>query len=308
MANQQLITYIKQQLQLGESETPIKNSLRSVGWSDADITEAFKSASPSPAPAITSPATPFAAQTAPKTSATAEPKRIDLNAFAPQSAPSISRATASPATVSFTAQKPVEATFSPGASVQSSVAGMATESKKSSWVSTVLMGIVIVALAGLSGLLYKNNSELKAKVTEFNNQISALTGSVSNSGQNTAELNQRIAKLESDFKDVDSQLALFLPLKTSTSTVNSTSSPTSTPIIVTTVTPLTLSGSLGGGGKSNYVLTTSRNISVNIKNSKDAKVDALLKPLVGSPVELTGTPTSGAREISVTHINGAPIQ
>lgn len=307
MANQQLVTYIKQQLQLGEAEAPIKNSLRSVGWSDADIVDAFKDVSPSAqviSPSVSlSPATPNF-QT-PKTSAPTEPKKIDLGAFAPQSAPSMSRATASPAVVSFTTQKPVE-TFSPSASPMANVSS--GESKKSSWVGTVLMGIVIVALAALSGLLYKNNTELQAKVTEFSNQVSALSGKVTTTGEGTAELNQRIARLEDDVKNLDSQLALFLPLTMATTTVNSTSSPSSTPVIVSSPVPLTLKGTLGGGGKSNYVLTTSKNISVNIKNSKDVRVDAMLKPMLGSPVELTGIPTSGAREISVTHVNGAPIQ
>lgn len=314
MANPQLVTYIKQQLQTGETEAPIKNSLKSVGWNDSDINEAFKEASP---PITATPASPqsshavssqpstgnpMATQVQPKT--VVEPKKFDLGAFAPMSGgPSLSRPTASPATISFSAQKPIENVFTPSAAP--------AQPKKSvmSIVGTVLMGLIIVGLAALSGLLYKNNTELKAKVTEFTNQVSALTGKVNTSGQASADLNQRIAKLEDDVKDIDSQLALFLPLKMVSTTVasNSSSSSSSAPVVISSPEPLTLKGTLEGGDKVNYTLKTSRGITVNIKNSKDAKVVSLLKPLVGNAIEITGVPTSGAREVTITHVNGAPI-
>lgn len=53
MANQQLLDYIKQQLQQGVSKEQIKNSLIANGWQEEDINEAFSLAS-SPTPPISS--------------------------------------------------------------------------------------------------------------------------------------------------------------------------------------------------------------------------------------------------------------
>jgi len=55
MVNQQLLDYIKQQLEQGVSQEQIKNSLLSVGWSEADIEEGFRLISSSTTPAVTPP-------------------------------------------------------------------------------------------------------------------------------------------------------------------------------------------------------------------------------------------------------------
>ncbi len=56
MINQQIIDYIKQQLQQGVSSENIKNSLRTNGWAEADIEQAFNSLS---APLNSTPISPI---------------------------------------------------------------------------------------------------------------------------------------------------------------------------------------------------------------------------------------------------------
>jgi hypothetical protein len=60
--------------------------------------------------------------------------------------------------------------------------------------------------------------------------------------------------------------------------------------------------------KGSYLITTANNIRISVKNSKDALVDAALKPLVGASVNIAGTHRLGAVEITVTGVNGAALQ
>jgi hypothetical protein len=166
-----------------------------------------------------------------------------------------------------------------------SMAPMAVAPKKS-WGSTlviIFMALLIAGLGGLSWLLYQNNSALKTQVNTIMTQLSSITGEQTSNSQS---LVSQIAALQDQTQDLDSQLALFLP-RSATSTATTT-----------------LKGVIGGGGKLNYTLTTSKGIVVSVKNSKDAKVAATLSPLVGLSTVITGIPTAGAREITVTLVNG----
>ena len=55
MINQQILDYIKQQLQQGVSREQIKSSLMTNGWSESDINEAFTSLSNNSVPLPQSP-------------------------------------------------------------------------------------------------------------------------------------------------------------------------------------------------------------------------------------------------------------
>jgi hypothetical protein len=163
---------------------------------------------------------------------------------------------------------------------------ISSSAPKKSWGSIaaiVIMLLIIVGMGALSWMLYQNNSMLKAQVMSITTQLNTLSGQQTVNSQSLAS---QIAALQDDNKDLDSQLALFTPRST-TSTVT-----------------VTLKGTIGGGGKLNYTLTTSRGIVVNIKNSKDPKIVAALSPLVGIIATLTGTQTPGAKEITVTQVNG----
>ena len=195
--------------------------------------------------------------------------------------------------------------MAPSPAPSSMVAASTPKKSGGSVILMVIMGIIIAGLAVLAGLLYKNNMDIKAQADNFMSQLNALTGAATNS--NSGDLANQIKTLQDQTADLDSQLALFLPLQITTSTVTSGTGSSTKETVVSTQTPITLKGIIGGGGKLNYSLTTSKGIVVNIKNSKDAKLSASLAPFVGSSAELTGTQTAGVREITVTLINGAPL-
>lgn len=169
-----------------------------------------------------------------------------------------------------------------------------------------------MGLGLFAGYLYKNNGDLQTQIENLNGQLSALSGqAVQPQPQNTNQDQAALTALQDQNNDLNSQLSLFLPLKITTSSVPG-ATPSSTPTIVTAVTPVTLKGILTYSGatstpKNTYILTTSKGIMVTVKNSKDTKADAALKPLIGTQVQLTGIQTAGLREITVTEVNGAPL-
>ena len=62
MQNQQLVDYIKQQLQGGVAKDAVKKALLEAGWPEADVAESMQAAAPA------APATAVAPQTKPITS------------------------------------------------------------------------------------------------------------------------------------------------------------------------------------------------------------------------------------------------
>ena len=67
------------------------------------------------------------------------------------------------------------------------------------------------------------------------------------------------------------------------------------------------SGVLSGGGTLPYIVTTAHQLRVYVKNWKDAKVDAALKPLLGATVEISGIHKPTSPDLTVTAVNGAPV-
>jgi hypothetical protein len=79
---------------------------------------------------------------------------------------------------------------------------------------------------------------------------------------------------------------------------------------VGTSTPesIVLRGTLAGDDKTPYTLTTDNRVRVNIKNYKDPKVQAVMKPLLGTVVEIGGSYIPPTPDITVTELAGKPIQ
>jgi hypothetical protein len=71
--------------------------------------------------------------------------------------------------------------------------------------------------------------------------------------------------------------------------------------------PANIKGTLSGGGTIAYAVTTPHGLRITVKNYKDLKVDAILKPLVGTEVELGGTHKPLAMDITVTTVNGVSV-
>ena len=125
-----------------------------------------------------------------------------------------------------------------------------------------------------------------SKISELNSQIGVLGGQINSLGA-------KVTTLTAENEKLSGELYFFL---------------TPLGLNATTELTVTLQGVVGGGGRALYAFTTDKGIKVFVKNSKNSKVDALLKVLLGKTAEISGTHLSGSREMTVTAINGASVQ
>ncbi len=295
--NQQLKEYIVNQLALGVSKEAVKSALLEAGWQASDVDEAVASL-----------------ELPVKNNAPAQPietaKPIEIKPVG--DSVSISKDTAGPQkpsrlsfVISDIFQPKDEPLFQPqgGASPQRStseneVQVMTLDTKnntvqgKGKFVLPLVWGVVAVAFLGAAVFFYLQNNDVRAQLdaitqesTSFKTQLASLTESKDSLTNQVVALNQTIT-------DLNNQLSIFAtPLNASTSEA-----------------PFSLAGKIGGGEKLLYTLTTNKDIVVYIKNSKDANVDAALKPLLGNQVRISGTHLAGSNYLMVTQINGQFIE
>ena len=75
-----------------------------------------------------------------------------------------------------------------------------------------------------------------------------------------------------------------------------------------TSSPVTVSGVLSAGlGKDTYIITTTYGIKVSVKNSSVAAVAAMLQPLLGTTVQISGTYAPGTPSVIIGIVNGLPV-
>lgn len=168
MVNQQLVDYIKQQLQGGVQKDAVKKALLDAGWPAADVEDSLGTAN-----AGTS-SGPAAA-----------------------SAQTINPVTAMGGTV---AQK--SATSPTGTAVKSDkffsdTPGAASKAKSGGKVTTIILAVVIVVLLGALGYVYWS----------MNNRIVALSGTAPAGGTDTAGLQAQIQQLTNDKTSLASQVS-----------------------------------------------------------------------------------------------------
>lgn len=301
--NQQLKDYINQQTKVGVSSDVIKTALLDAGWQESDINEAMAGSSPSAGAGISKPVD------AAKPAGVNPPeiKTVDiLSAFSknfPGAGAQSAEAKLSPASfmTSDIFQSKDESMFqSKGAAVQPLASGNKPQSVSSMRgtsflqkpiVPIILGAVSLVFLAG-AGILYAQNSGLQAKLNSASGENASLNGKLKSLESDKIAFASQVALLNQTVSDLGNQLSIFAaPAGTSTAEL-----------------PISVKGTLGGGGKSPYSLTTSRAVVVYVKNSKDAKVDAMLKPLAGNQVEISGTHGAGSNYITVTSVDGKPLE
>ena len=308
MVNPQLAEYIKQQIQLGVPKEAIKSTLVTSGWPEADVNEALgpssaqpavsqPAAAPMAAASVSSPAISSAAKPAisAPTAVTGGSSPVTRDIFKPKNEPVFGvkpMANAKPETK--TDVKPFESKIQsmtssdPNVFIAPDAASYSSRSSRS-WILPGVLGVLFVVSAGAAAYFFLQTQGLKGEGGILpspdggsDQQVSALTSE-------RDQLQGQIAALTDENKDLAAQLAIF-----------------ATPAGATT-TAFTLSGTLSGGDKVSYVLTTARSVAFSVKNSKDAKVIAALKPVVGRTVELSGTYTPGSKDLTVTAVNGTPV-
>ncbi|MFH0890908.1 MAG: hypothetical protein V1856_02670 [Candidatus Liptonbacteria bacterium] len=309
MANQQLLDYVKQQLQLNVPREEIKTALLNTGWPEADINIVFAEVSTMgqvQPPTVAQP-TQGAAQPTIKditasvqsaVTSTMEPKAgltmrkatIASDAFQPQNEPVF--------------QPPKESFFDPNAKEK-----VAAPSKPTHGNLTIIisLGAACLVFAVLFVWMYVRSAGLQK-------QLDAATSSpppVPGASTGDASASASAAEIEALRKEMDgykSELGKItdesnlLATELSFLVAPDPKAPTST----TLNQPVTISGEISVK-KSIYYLTTEDRIEISVANSSNPDVVGALKPLLGKTVELSGTYNRGVPSLTLQKVNGMTL-
>lgn len=328
-ANQQLKDYIVEQTKLGVSKDTVKSTLLGAGWKEDDINQAVTEAESGPqeiAPlkpaSLVQPIQPAQqvkpAQPAQQTQPVQQTKPAETSqAFKPVNAPGQFSTTAKNSPVSFITsdifQPKSEPVFQPsGAKSQTSsnspeakpqVISVTQNDKSAAGMSgkilPIFLGVVSVILLGGNVYFFLENGDLRSKFDSLNsgkvsseNQTTSFESQAASLAADKKTLTDEVDSLNKTIVDLNSQISIFAaPAENASATSVS----------------FDVSGTLGGGGKFLYSLTTSKNIVLFVKNSKDAKVNSALKPLLSTSVQLGGTHEAESNYLTVETVNGQSV-
>lgn len=317
MANQQLLDYVRQQLQLNVPQDEVKTTLLNTGWPEEDINEALKESN---GPA--KPASPV------------QPTVSDITNIQPASTPvqSAPAGVASPATGATPKSEPAiqkkaslvtsevfqakdEPVFEPSKDKffnpvsAGGVIGPVKPSHKNLIIISSL-GLLILIFAGLFVWMTFKNSKLQS-------QLSSMSGAAQVQNQNTEgasasstdEQKKQIEVLTQEKDNLQNQLTeankkmSYFNLELSFLVAPDPKAPTST----TLNRSFSISG-LVSEKKGAYYLTTEHGVVLSVKNSKDKNLITALKPLVGTSVDISGTYNIGSAVVSVASVSGKTLE
>lgn len=292
MANQQLIDYVKGQMMAGVGEADIKKILKDAGWPDTEIEEGVKGAKPAQ-PAVSAIASsPVSAQSVqPKMAEPmkqevkpAEPKKESMGFDFMSNPTGMSSMSSSPASAKV--EKKVEP-------IDASMAAMsAAATGKSSLLPWIITGVSLLLLIGGGLYLYNANSSLSTQISQLT-AAGGATGTQLSDAQRAAQASaDEATAARADAAETLSELSLFVLPPNASGTL--------------AAIDFTLKGTVGQA-KAQFTFTTAKGLILYVKNSKDAKVDFNLKPLIGATAELSGTHVPGTYDITVAKINGTTL-
>ncbi len=327
-ANQQLKDYIVEQTKLGVSKDVVKSTLLGAGWKEDDINQAVTEAESGPqeiAPlkpaSLVQPAQQASqGQSTQQTQAAqpAKPAEV-LQAFKPVNMPASSGPVAKNSPVPFVTsdifQPKSEQVFqSSVAKIQTQttsnpmenkpqVVSMAQNNKLSAGISgkvlPISLGVISIILLGGNVYFFLQNGDIRSKFDSLNsgkvsseNQTTSFESQATSLAADKKTLTDEVDSLNKTIVDLNSQISIFAaPAENASATSVS----------------FDVSGTLGGGGKFLYSLTTSKNIVLFVKNSKDAKVNSALKSLLSTRVQLGGTHEAESNYLTVETVNGQSV-
>lgn len=298
MVNQQLIDYVKSQLQVGVGKDAIKNALLESGWAEVDVADALKQASGGQPAASASPAqsqpVAHAATAAAKPASANGGAMMTSDIFQPKNEPVFD-----PKVTTGPALKTQPAAL-PGKSAGPVMAGSAAASisygpkKFSGSIVPIALGVGFVVCAGAAIFFFMQKADLAAQLAPLEAarmDADTLRQQVATLEQERDGLTTQVSQLQQSNVALSNDLAMFrVPDGTAAGTTGN--------VVVT--------GALRQEA-GQYVLFTPNEITVVVKNGKDAKVAAALQALLGNTVTVSGTHVLGSREVTVTTVNGAPI-
>ncbi|MGB9608947.1 MAG: hypothetical protein ACPL3E_01070 [Minisyncoccia bacterium] len=302
MANQQLVDYLKEQLESGAKREDLKQALLNIGWQMSDIEEALKVIDNE------SGALKNSESNLVNLKEISQNKDLVKDSKPQSSEEYLSKADFLPTLEKVSEikleekkseenknilQKPVATSNASVQPQQIQIESLPPHHKKIKIIIYVLFGLVIAGLLGLVLFLYQKNNNLENQINalvsqrgDVENQSQSLTKTINELQQQNSSLKANNDLLNSEKSNLMSHLLLFS---------QSTSS-----LEVELVGKILFE-------KNQYVLKTNQDILVTIKNSKDEKVKTVLNSFVDKEVKVRGLRTPGLREITITDINNQSI-
>lgn len=332
MINDQLISYVKQQLERGVSEELIKNELLKVGWTEADFLEAIEKVK-----------SQAQAETSVKTEdLTKKPEEATVQVLQEKEEPAVVvnleeggqlqtdsvelgktegdnkeksnyevkelvDVSALGAGEAELGEAKIDKEATPEGETKSLPENQVKEEAKSEQGQAKNLGasfgkafpvmwgvLVLFALVGLGagGFFYFKNNDLKSQSALLLSEKESLKTELNKLIKEKSDLEKQIQVLQENNKILEEQLSIF-------AVPPGTSNSEELPLTVRGTLKLT---------KDQFTLTTDKSIVIYIKNSKDAKVKAALEPFVEKVVELGGTHKAGSADFLVSSVNGEQIQ
>lgn len=338
MANQQLVDYIKGQLQAGVKDEDIKKVLKDAGWPDAEVLDGMSAAK---GPVVSSPvaqaASPVSAQPTTQSSGTfgIVSSGMKINAFGGSISSGVSTVASSPKveekkesvkfdfmsnptgskssgeTTTFKPQEAKAESFSPAAVAGSAVATSPISGKKN-LLPWILFIVALVALGVITPMLYMSNLSAKESVNSLQSQLQSVQGelmSLQTSGTDSAT---QLSVLNSEKQDILDEIAIFaVPAMVPAVTAATTTTTSTQPVMqMPSSVAFRVKGVVGQDSKGVYTITTPRNIVLTVKNSKDVNLDAVLKPLIDQSalVSFSGVHAPMSKDLTVESVNGTSVK
>lgn len=314
MAYQELINYIKEQVNAGLNKNDIKQALLGVGWQEKDIEDAFgelnkKVQEPTKQKPVEEEVGEEEIKLPPENiidlkdkgfkpeENLKEIKFVSPESFIPKTIsnvvavkPSESRPNQILSDKNQINLKPVNKTLEPQ---QVKIVSATSNHKKFKIILYVLVGLSFVGMLGLITFLYIQNNNLENKLVVFDSQQRDSGGQIQNLTKTINILQEEVSTLKRDNNnllneknDLLSQVLLFSPA-TSSLEIEFNAIP------------------IKEGNQ--YLLKTSQNILVVVKNPTEL-VKRILDNFLNQNIEVGGIRVPGRRELTITVINKESLE
>ncbi len=282
MINPQLVEYYTAQLKLGAGKNEIKDALLNAGWSAADVEDSINGAE-TPPQKITPPREITEAQKAGAT--------ISVSDLVPSSQFTVASVAAA------ATRAPTRDADKAGSEKKS----LAMPKLHASSLLPVILGVVAVICAGGAIYFYIQNRGLQDKLSALGVGSDATNAKVADLNSQIANLNKSLDGLKSQISSLNGKNAELLQ------DLSFFAAPASSGTAALGAAAVNFKGMVSGG-KAQYALVNADGVKIVVANSKDVKVDAALKPLVGQDAEIQGTHNPGSNSVTVVSVNGASVE
>jgi hypothetical protein len=306
MIQEQLVDYINTQMKLGVSRDAIKTALTGAGWQAMDVEDTFKRTE-SAVSSLKPVTPPSAASPAPQTIKVSDLISSTPSSMSPSTMPA-AKPMASKSPLTGTTANGIASAGAKSSDVyqQASVFPASKPSgSRGALVTEIILIVVIVAVGSFAGFLYMQNRDLNTQLGALNKQSGGVTSQLSSlqaeMSASAASLTTQVASLNAKSQELQTELSFYA------APANTAAGATSTAMV---------SGTVSGGGKIPYVITTADGAKISVANSKVASVVSALAPLVGTATatstpataQFFGTHVLGSDTITLSAVNGAALQ